>query len=74
MKFGRVTLAQAQGAILAHAIALPGGKLSKGRVLDADDLAQLAQAGLAEVIVARPGPGDVLEDAAARRLAAALGA
>ena len=72
MRFGPVALAQAQGAILAHAIALPGGKLRKGRVLDAADLARLAQAGLAEVIVARPGAGDVLEDAAARRLAAAL--
>ncbi len=72
MRFGPVALAQAEGAILAHGLALDDGKLRKGRVLDAADLARLAQAGLAEVIVARPDPGDVAEDAAALRLAAAL--
>jgi molybdenum cofactor cytidylyltransferase len=72
MRFGPVALAQAEGAILAHAVSVPGGKLRKGRVLGAADLAQLAAAGLAEVIVARPDPGDVAEDAAARLLAAAL--
>lgn len=72
MRFGPVALAQAEGAILAHAMSLPGGKLRKGRVLCADDLARMAAAGLTQVIVARPEPGDVAEDAAARRLAAAL--
>lgn len=72
MRFGPVALAAAEGAILAHAVALPGGKLAKGRVLGADDVARMAAAGLVEVIVARPDPDDVNENAAARRLAAAL--
>ncbi len=72
MKFGPVPLAEADGAILAHSLALPGGRLRKGRVLAADDLARLAEAGIETVIVARPSPGDVAEDAAAARLARAL--
>lgn len=72
MMFGAVRLAEALGAILAHAVVLPGGKLAKGRMLDADDLARLAAAGHAQVIVARPQPGDVTENRAAQQLAAAL--
>jgi molybdenum cofactor cytidylyltransferase len=51
---------------------LGGQRLRKGKVLTAADLVRLAAAGLAEVTVARPGPDDVPEDAAAARLAAAL--
>lgn len=73
MDFGPVPLDQALGAILAHSRALPGGgRLRKGAVLGADDLAALAAAGIRQVTVARPGPDDVAEDAAAARLAAAL--
>lgn len=72
MRFGPVPLDQALGAVLAHAVPLAEGKLKKGRVLGAEDLARLAQAGMAEVIVARLDPGDVAEDAAALRLARAL--
>jgi molybdenum cofactor cytidylyltransferase len=72
MRFGPVPLAAAEGAILAHSARLPDGPLRKGAVLTAADLARLAAAGQAEVVVARPAPGDVAEDAAADRLAAAL--
>jgi molybdenum cofactor cytidylyltransferase len=72
MEFGAVPLARAEGAILAHSLMLGGARLRKGQVLTSDDLARIAEAGLAEVTVARPGPDDVLEDAAAARLAAAL--
>ena len=72
MRFGPVPVAEALGAVLAHAVTLPGGKLKKGRVLSQADLAALSGAGLAQVIVARLDPGDVPEDAAAARLAAAL--
>ena len=72
MRFGPVSLAEAEGAVLAHAVALPDGKLKKGRVLSAGDVAAVAAAGLSRVIVARLDPGDVPEDAAAARLAAAL--
>ncbi len=72
MKFGPVPLAQAEGAILAHGLRLPGGRLRKGQVLGADDLAALARAGIAEVTVARPDPGDRLEGEAAAEVARAL--
>lgn len=72
MKFGAVPLAEAEGAILAHSVALPKGRLRKGVTLDAAALDRLRAAGLAEVTVARLDPGDVHEDAAAEQLAQAL--
>ena len=68
MEFGPVPLAQATGAILAHSV----GGLRKGVRLGADEIAHLAGAGLDRVIVARLGPGDLHEDAAATAIAAAL--
>lgn len=59
--------------MLAHSLPLPGGgRLSKGKRLDADDLAALAKAGVDTVTVARLEPGDVGEDEAALALARAL--
>jgi len=72
MRFGPVPVAEAAGAVLAHAVVLSDGKLKKGRVLSADDVTRLAASGLEQVVVARMQPGDVGEDAAAARLAAAL--
>lgn len=72
MDFGPVPLAEAEGAVLAHSVLLDDGRLRKGAVLTVDDLARLADAGLAEVTVARLSPDDVAEDAAAARLATAL--
>ncbi len=72
MKFGSVPLADARGAILAHSIALPKGKLAKGRWLTEDDIAQLSALGLDEVIVARLEADDIHEDEAATRLAQTL--
>ncbi len=73
MKFGPVPPDAAAGAILAHSVSLGDqGRLRKGRVLDAGDIAQLHAAGIGEVIVARLDPEDVIEDEAAHRLAAAL--
>lgn len=72
MKFGPVPLTLAAGAILAHSVATPAGRLRKGRVLGAEDIAQIAGAGMEEVIVAALDPGDVTENDAARALAEAL--
>jgi molybdenum cofactor cytidylyltransferase len=71
VKFGEVPVAQAAGAILAHSLKLGAAALKKGRVLSAADLELIAGAGLAQVTVARLEPGDVGEDAAAERVAAA---
>ena len=71
MKFGEVPVGEAEGAILAHSLRLGGTALKKGRVLSAADLEAIAAAGLDRVIVARLDPGDIREDAAAERIAAA---
>ncbi|MFN6978324.1 MAG: molybdopterin-binding protein [Gemmobacter sp.] len=72
MQFGPVPVGLAEGAVLAHSEAVAGGRLRKGQRLGPDEIAALRAAGVAEVWVARPGPSDVVEDAAAARLAAAL--
>ncbi len=72
MRFGPTPLKDAQGAILAHSIALSDGSLRKGKILDAQDLARLSAAGHSQVITARPDAGDCTEDAAATALATAL--
>ncbi len=72
MNFGAVRLDEAEGAVLAHSVALDKGRLKKGRVLTAEDVAKLHDSGLSEVVVARLGPGDIGEDEAASRLAAAM--
>ena len=68
MKFGPVPVAEAVGAVSAHTVQ-PGG-LRKGETVSADHAAALRQAGIAEIVVAALEPGDLGEDAAARRLAA----
>jgi molybdenum cofactor cytidylyltransferase len=72
MKFGEVPVAEAEGAILAHSLKLGTAALKKGRVLSAADLELITSAGLARVTVARLEAGDVGEDEAAERVAAAV--
>lgn len=72
MRFGPVPLDQAEGAVLAHRVDTAQGMLAKGSRLTAEGVARLRAEGVTEVIVARPDPGEVGEDAAAARLAAAL--
>ncbi|MHA1109258.1 MAG: NTP transferase domain-containing protein, partial [Alphaproteobacteria bacterium] len=74
MKFGDTLLDESEGAILAHSVRLPGAVLKKGRVLGADDIALLRDAGRSSVIAARLEPGDIGEDEAAAMLAAAAAA
>ena len=72
MKFERVRVAEAVGAILAHSARLADGVIHKGSVLTDDDADALADAGLADVYVARLDDGDVTEGRAAARIAARL--
>jgi molybdenum cofactor cytidylyltransferase len=72
LKFGPVPVADALGAILAHAVRRDGLVLKKGQTVSADHLVALEAAGVAEIIAARLDPGDVGENDAARRLAGAL--
>ncbi|HEV7997682.1 MAG TPA: molybdopterin-binding/glycosyltransferase family 2 protein [Stellaceae bacterium] len=71
MRFGEVPVAEAAGAILAHSLKLGTTALKKGRVLSPADVELIAAAGLSAIVVARLEPGDVGEDDAARRVAAA---
>lgn len=72
MIFGSIAVAEAAGAVLAHTHRLPGLVLRKGTVLDAAAVAALQAADVPRVIVARLEPGDLAEDAAARRIGSAL--
>ena len=73
MKWLTVAPEQALGKILCHNIADTQGHkaLHKGAWLGDNELSVLRMLGIKEVTVAALEPGDVHEDAAARRLAAA---
>ena len=71
MKFGEIPVAEAEGAILAHSLKLGATALKKGRVLARPDLDAIAAAGLQYIVAARLEPGDLREDEAAARVAAA---
>src|SRR6266700_743118 len=71
MKFGDVPVPEAVGAILAHSLKLGTAVLKKGRVLSPEDIALIAAAGLDHIVAARLDPGDIREDEAANRVAAA---
>ncbi|MEL6576699.1 MAG: hypothetical protein AAFQ81_12490 [Pseudomonadota bacterium] len=72
MIFGAVPLSEAEGAILAHSVALPTGRLKKGQPLGPAELAALRAAGQDTVVAARLQADDVPEDTAAARIGAAL--
>lgn len=72
MIFQPVPLERAEGAILAHGVSVAGGRIAKGTILSAGDVARLADAGLTEVAAAVLDAGDLTEDAAAELLATAL--
>jgi len=72
MKYGTFELAEAEGAVLAHSIRLPAGRLSKGEILSRDDITRLADEGVGSVVAVRLDDGDMLEDDAATAIAAAI--
>ena len=72
MRFGRVDVAGAAGAVLAHSMRVGGRTFRKGRVLSAEDVEALEREGCDAVIAARFDPGDVAEDEAAQAAAQAL--
>jgi len=72
MKFGEVPVAEAEGATLAHSLKLGTTALKKGHVLSRADIDVIASSGLSAITVARLDPGDVGENEAAQRVAAAV--
>src|SRR4051812_28092055 len=71
MQFGRFPVAGATGAILAHGVRQGTLSFRKGRVLSADDIQALQAAGISDLTIAWPEPGDIAEDIAAARIARA---
>ena len=70
---GKRAPARLVGAILARDLTISGQRWSKGRRLSADDLAMLAAAEAGDpVTILVPEPGELHEDDAAMRLAAAV--
>ena len=72
MEFGAVPVDLALGAVLAHSVPLGRGRLRKGKVLEADDLAVLRAAGVTQITVARLAADDMGEEAAALKVAQAV--
>jgi molybdenum cofactor cytidylyltransferase len=73
MKFGAVPVGEALGATAVHSIRQDGFVLKKGTVIGAAEIAALNAAGISHVVVASMDAGDIGEDEAAARIAAALG-
>ena len=55
MRFGTFPLGETEGAILVHSVRAGGRLVKKGRMLTPADIAQLREAGISEVTVARLG-------------------
>lgn len=72
MIFGERPVEAASGTILAHSVRAGPLMMKKGRRLSSADVGAMRSAGIERVTVAELEPGDVGEDEAARRLAAAL--
>lgn len=74
MKFGPVPLDEAVGKLLAHNLVDDRGHrlLGKGRLLTDADIDRIRGLGLERVVVAAPGPNDLDENEAARRVGAAV--
>jgi molybdenum cofactor cytidylyltransferase len=70
--FAELPLEEAEGAMLAHAVALGGRRLPKGTTVDAALLAAARAEGLERLWVARLEAGDLPEQAAAQALGALL--
>jgi molybdenum cofactor cytidylyltransferase len=74
MQFGRFPVAGATGAILAHGVRQGDLSFRKGRILSLGDVQALKDAGISDITIAWTEPGDVPEDKAAARIAAAAAA
>jgi molybdenum cofactor cytidylyltransferase len=72
VKFGPIPVAEAEGAVLAHATMAGERKLKKALHLTRGDIADLQRAGITEIVAAVLDAGDLSEDDAATTIADAL--
>ena len=68
MKFGTFFVDDAIGAILAHSIQTPNGRMRKGIVISQDDVVALKSAGIESLTAAKLEQGDVHENEAAQTI------
>jgi molybdenum cofactor cytidylyltransferase len=73
MKFGAMKPAEAIGGVTVHSIRQNGLVLKKGTTIGEAEVAALAKAGVAEIVVAKLETGDISEDEAAASIAQAIG-
>lgn len=69
MKFGRLPVTEAEGAILAHSVKYRDTSLKKGTVISAQHIRSLSRAGCESVVAARLEATDLDENETARRIA-----
>ena len=74
MKFGPVPVEDAEGAILAHSVSAEGRTWRKATLLTREDVEAMKASGLDRVIAAMKEPGELDENEAAARVAAAFAA
>jgi len=72
VKFGPVAVADAEGALLAHAVQAGERRFSKAHRVTSEDIRVIRAAGIGEVVAALLEPGDLSEDEAATRIAKAI--
>ncbi len=72
MFFGEMPVSNAEGALLAHTLRLPGRQIKKGTRLEQGDLNDLQTAGYLTIVAARLDDDDLHEDEAAQTVARAL--
>jgi molybdenum cofactor cytidylyltransferase len=72
MRFERIAVADALGAMAGHTVSHGDGVVKKGTVFDAQAIEALEKAGVGHVYAVRFDDGDVSENEAARALAEAL--
>lgn len=72
MRFGPISVADADGAILAHTVGAGDRTWRKGTTLSGEDVAAMARAGLETIVAVMMEPGDIDENEAAALIASAL--
>jgi molybdenum cofactor cytidylyltransferase len=72
VKFGSISIADAQDSILAHSLRAGPLIYKKGRRISADDIEALRAMGVEQIVVAQLDSADVSEDEAAYQLAQTL--
>ena len=73
MKFGSISVRDAEGTFLAHGVRKGDVVLRKGRVLTREDIAALERADVGTVIACTLDDSDIAEDEAAAKIASAVG-